>query len=62
MSASLRSRPLFRGPRDQQAPSAAPGGDWFYDELMTAQPDATREFYRARIDLMTRAAADKERV
>jgi hypothetical protein len=24
----------------------APGGDFFYDELMTAQPDATGEFYR----------------
>lgn len=23
--------------------------DFFYDELMTAQPEATREFYRARL-------------
>jgi hypothetical protein len=27
----------------------APGGDFFYDELMTAQPDATGEFYRRRL-------------
>ena len=27
----------------------APGGDFFYDELMTAQPEATGEFYRRRL-------------
>jgi hypothetical protein len=24
-------------------------GDWFYDELMTSQPEATRDFIRARL-------------
>lgn len=24
-------------------------GDFYFDELMTPQPDATREFYRARL-------------
>lgn len=32
--------------------------DWFYDELMTAQPDATREFYRLR--LVTPAPRDDD--
>lgn len=27
----------------------APGSDFFYDELMTAQPDAMSEFLRARL-------------
>jgi len=27
----------------------APGSDFFYDELMTSQPEATRDFYRARL-------------
>lgn len=40
-------------PADRTA-TRAPGSiqresDFFYDELMTAQPDATREFLRARI-------------
>jgi hypothetical protein len=32
-----------------KAPVEALGGDFFYDELMTAQPDATGEFYRRRL-------------
>lgn len=31
-------------PRHADAP-----GDFFYDELMTPQPDATQEFFRARL-------------
>ncbi len=27
----------------------APAGDWFFDELMTAQPEATQEYFRARL-------------
>ena len=40
-------------------PDAAPGGDFFYDELMTAQPEATQEFYRARLKLEREAAKKK---
>ena len=29
--------------------SADAHGDFFYDELMTGQPDATREFFRSRL-------------
>lgn len=35
-------KPVQPAPREQ---------DWFYDELMTAQPDATGEFLRARLAL-----------
>lgn len=38
-------KPAPRAPREQ---------DWFYDELMTAQPDATGEFLRARLMLACR--------
>ncbi len=38
----------------------APASDWFYDELMTAQPEATREFYRARLTQPSRAAEPKK--
>jgi hypothetical protein len=27
----------------------APASDWFFDELMTGQPDAQRQFYRDRL-------------
>jgi hypothetical protein len=38
-------------PRPGARPAAgeAPGSDFFYDELMTAQPDAMSEFLRARL-------------
>jgi hypothetical protein len=39
-----------RNARPEPSPGEPTGGDWFYDELMTAQPDATREFYRARLE------------
>jgi hypothetical protein len=38
----------------------APSSDWFYDELMTAQPEATREYYRARLNQPARPAAPKK--
>lgn len=28
-------------------------GDWFFDELMTPQPDAAQAYYRARLKAMT---------
>jgi len=28
----------------------ATGSDFFFDELMTAQPEATQEFFRARLE------------
>lgn len=48
---------VFESPtRSAPPPLAAPSGrhadaagDFFYDELMTAQPDAAAEFYRARL-------------
>jgi hypothetical protein len=35
-------------PASQDAPADAPG-DFFFDELMTPQPDATQEFLRQRL-------------
>jgi hypothetical protein len=35
--------------RPRPVAGEAPSSDWFYDELMTAQPDAQREFFRARL-------------
>lgn len=37
--------------RKDAQPVAAPSraNDWFFDELMTAQPEATRDFYRAQL-------------
>lgn len=31
------------------AHSSEPRGDFFYDELMTAQPDATQEYFRRQL-------------
>jgi hypothetical protein len=46
-----------RNAKPEPAPGEATGGDWFYDELMTAQPDATQEFYRARLEAVAREIA-----
>lgn len=49
-----------RNRRPEPAPGEPTGGDWFYDELMTAQPDATREFFRARLEAAARERAPAE--
>ena len=33
----------------KSAPNSEFYSDWFYDELMTSQPEATREFLRQRM-------------
>lgn len=35
-------------PKEKRTKEREPN-DWFFDELMTAQPEATREFYRIRL-------------
>ena len=41
-------RPAKR-PRRPTREAADAHGDFYFDELMTPQPDATREFFRARL-------------
>ncbi len=35
--------------------------DWFYDELMTAQPEATQAFFRERLAARQRAPKPKNK-
>jgi hypothetical protein len=37
------------GPSPKTPAPRCAADDWFYDELMTAQPEATRDFFRARL-------------
>lgn len=43
---------------DKRTPREASESDWFFDELMTAQPEATQEFFRARLLEPARRAWD----
>jgi ABC-type sulfate transport system substrate-binding protein len=40
-------KPLSKSSADDHASDAH--GDFFYDELMTAQPDATQDYYRRQL-------------
>lgn len=33
-------------------------GDWFFDELMTPQPDAAQEYFRARLKALAEETRD----
>lgn len=55
-----QTRPL---PDHDDARSVAPSvdherGDWFFDELMTPQPDAAQEFFRARLKALAKDAKE----
>ncbi len=43
-----------KGQRLQREETSSLDGDWFYDELMTAQPEATQAFYRERLSQNSR--------
>lgn len=48
-------------PRPRSSPATSPAapeerGDWFFDELMTPQPDATQAFLRGRLEALHRDA------
>lgn len=40
---------MSRTTSTKPAPASSRHDDWFYDELMTAQPDATQQFFRDRL-------------
>jgi hypothetical protein len=48
---SLRNPPL--GGAEERA-------DWFYDELMTPQPDATQAYFRDRLKALAAAPTPKQ--
>jgi hypothetical protein len=54
-------------PRQPASPAAPEErGDWFFDELMTPQPDATQAFLRSRLEALQKdaqaAAAGKSKL
>ena len=40
---------MSRTTSTKPAPASSRHDDWFYDELMTAQPDATQEYFRQQL-------------
>jgi len=42
-------KPAKKQHDDAPPAGVGPADDWFFDELMTAQPEATQEYFRARL-------------
>jgi hypothetical protein len=46
-----------RVPTGSAPTDGSAGGDWFFDELMTPQPDATQAYFRDRLKALAGAPA-----
>ncbi len=55
-SPASKTQPPRRARKPLPKTSSDAHGDFFYDELMTAQPDATQDYFRRR--LMNHAAKE----